>query len=349
MSRQYGGSNWSLIELWDAGTGSLLWEKEGKTQFDGPMIIPQPRFSEDGRYLVVYDGTWVEIVNAHSAQSTGVVAVKGFIPEALTVGNNGTSIAISRGDLGNRGFGPGALFEKSFLDEDRSPIDLVSTCSFTAVQLCYVSDGDRLVLVGHFTEPHLARVVLMIWDVKSGSTIHHSICGEKLSSIDGPIFPITHIQGKTAGFVITLNERRWMKCYDEDDYDYDENNTKICEKLTTFNTFTSEGLDNGTHVAEHKKAVCGVVGDEIVIIKNRNYLWSWKGGIGEPTRIGRIDFEGMPRSERIFAFAMSHGRFTISSRYDPTGLVFLGVEEPKQESIASIVLTKKSKRKASDL
>ena len=70
---------------------------------------------------------------------------------ALAVGSNGTSLALSRDDLEERGFGPGALFENSFLDEGRSPIDLVSTCGFSDVQLCY--SGNCLVLVGHLRKP----------------------------------------------------------------------------------------------------------------------------------------------------------------------------------------------------
>jgi hypothetical protein len=63
-----------LIELSDARSGPLLWEKEVEGNYF--RDFPYPRFSEDGKYLVVYDGNWIEIINAHSGQGTGVVPAK---------------------------------------------------------------------------------------------------------------------------------------------------------------------------------------------------------------------------------------------------------------------------------
>jgi len=174
-----------LIELWDAASGSLLWEKEVERTIFTKIV--QPSFSEDGKYLVVYDDNWVEIVNAHSAQSTGVVPTRGCEPVALAVANNGKSLAVANNTLEAKGFGPGALFEKSFLDEGRSPIDLISLCGFSSVQLCYASNGSDLIMAGHFQKTYHERVVMIFWDVKSCSTLRHVVCGSKGSRIDGPI------------------------------------------------------------------------------------------------------------------------------------------------------------------
>lgn len=334
-----------LIELWDAGSGSLLWEKEGEYSSYYAANSSNPRFSEDGRYLAVYDGNWVEIINAHSAQSTGVVAVNAFQPHAVALGNDGTSLALSRADLEERGFGPGALFEKSFLDEGKSPIDLVLTSGFSDVQLCYASDGNRLVMAGHFDETRDKRVVLMFWDVKSCKTISHGVYGEKGSSIDGPLLPVHNLDGmELSGVILRLDNRRWINIYNDSDFEYDEDNEDRCEKLTTFTTFTSEGKQNGNYVTEHEQAVCAVTHDGLVFIKNRNYLWSWKGGSTEPKRMGRIDFKTMPTCSNIKTFALSKGRLTLSSRY-PHSLVFLGVEGQgiRKNHVGSIVLGKKRK------
>jgi hypothetical protein len=198
-----------LIELWEAVSGSLLWEKEMEVKHLRKSC--QPSFSEDSNYLVVYDGNWVEIVNAHSAQRTGIIAAKDCQPVALAVGNNGTCLAIANDELENMGFGPGALFKKSFLNEEQSPIDLVSTSGFRDVQICYASDSDRLIMAGHFTETYAARVVVIFWDVKSCSTLSPIVCGERGSSIDGPIFPIrlTESYGRVEnyGVVLRLDDR----------------------------------------------------------------------------------------------------------------------------------------------
>src|SRR5579859_4084151 len=83
-----------LIELWDARSGSLMWEKEAEGW--EYRILPEPRFSEDGRYLVIYDGNWIEIVNANTAQTAGVITAKDYRVGALAVANDGTSVAVSR-------------------------------------------------------------------------------------------------------------------------------------------------------------------------------------------------------------------------------------------------------------
>ena len=108
-----------LFELWDAHTGALLWEKDG-IGHGRDWSHAYPRFSENGKYLVVYDGAWVEILNAYSAQSTGSVnaATIPRPPTALAIGNDGICLALARNDLEERGIGPGVLFEKSFLGGD---------------------------------------------------------------------------------------------------------------------------------------------------------------------------------------------------------------------------------------
>jgi hypothetical protein len=63
-----------LIELSDARSGPLLWEKEVEGTYF--WDVPYRRFSEDGKYLAVYDGNWMEIINALSGQGTGVVPAK---------------------------------------------------------------------------------------------------------------------------------------------------------------------------------------------------------------------------------------------------------------------------------
>jgi hypothetical protein len=62
-----------------------------------------------------------------------------------------------------------------------------------------------------------------------------------------------------------------------------------CEKLTTLNTYTSEGKFAGKHVAPHGKVVCGIVGSELIFLRDRNYLWFWSGGLTRSRRMGRID------------------------------------------------------------
>jgi hypothetical protein len=313
----------------------------------------QPSFSENGNYLVVYDGNWVEIVNAHSAQSTGVIAAKDCQPVALAVGNNGTRLAVANDELEIMGFGPGALFKKSFLDEERSPIDLVSTCGFRDVQICYASDGDRLIMAGHFTETYEARVVVMFWDVKSCSTLSHIVCGERGSSIDGPIFPIRLTEGygrvENYGVVLRLDDRRWFDAYyQEESYADDEEHY---EKITTFITFTSEGKQNGKYIAEHRKVVCGIAGSELIFLQNRNHLWSWKGGGVRPKRMGRIDYKDMPPLKDILGFVLSKGRLTLVAKNDPPSLVFLGGQEHVvgERKVGSIFLSNKvSKRKVRD-
>lgn len=336
----------TMIELWDAKSGALLWEKGDIKQH---YHVCPPRFSGDGRYVVVYDGNWVEVVNAHSAQSTGVVAEKAIHPVAVAVGNNGTSLALSRNDLGDRGFGTGAQFEKSFLNGGRSPIDLVSTCNFYNVQLCYAADGTRLFMAAHTgTTTQDNRVIVMCWDVKTGNVLGHNVCGGKGSSIRAPLLPISRLAMsngvETSGVVLKVDGRRWFDY--EDDYMYDSDDSSKCEKVTTFITYTSECVLNGTHAAEHHEAVCAVVGDEIVIIQNRNYLWSWQGGLTDPKRKSRNDFEAMPASSSINAFALSDERFTIATSYPPK-LVFLSTKV-NVSNAGSIVLSKGWKRKQPD-
>jgi hypothetical protein len=267
-----------LIELWDARSGSLRWEKEVEGLPYSRRAAPEPRFSENGKYLVVYDGNWVEIVNTYSAHSTGVVAAAAFRPLALAIGNNETGLAVARNNLEERGFGLGALFEKSFLGEGQCPVDLVSTCGLSGVELCYVSDGDRLVMAGNYKDTRKGRVLVMFWDAKSCTPLNHHVCGEKGSSIDGPILPIPpimEIKGvDIAGVILRLDDRRWFNIYDDDDYDYDSDNPDKGEFLTTFTIFMPEGVRNGKHVAEHKKVVCEIAGSEIIFIQDRCYLWS---------------------------------------------------------------------------
>jgi hypothetical protein len=319
-----------FIELWDARSGSLLWEKEVEVLRCTNNL--QPRFSEDGRYLVVYDGNWIEVVN--SAQSTGVVAANDCRPVAVAVANNRTRLAVADCNLGKRGFGPGALFEKSFLDEGRSPIDLISTCDFYDIELCYASDGDCLIMAGHC---HEARVVVMFWDVKSGSTLNHVVCGAKGSSIEGPIFPIRMTQDfggvEIYGVVLRLDDRRWFNEHDDENY----------ENITTFTTITSEGKLNGKYVAEHQKVVFAFTRSELIFLQNRNYLWSWKGGRTQPKRMGRIDYKDMLPSKDILGFALSKGYLTLLAETVSPSLVFLGSQEQiaEERNIGSILLSKR--------
>lgn len=197
-------------------------------------------------------------------------------------------------------------------------------------------------MAGHFKEPLHKRIVLMFWDVNSCKTISHSVCGKIGSSIDGPLLPVHNLEGQgrleSSGIILKLDERRWFNVYDESDYEYDED-VNQCERLTTFTTFTSEGKQNGNHVAEHLKALCAVAESGLVFIKNRNYLWSWKGGRTEPKRMGRTEFKNMPSGIELQTFALSKGCLTLSSGC----MDFLSVDghAVRGNDAGSIVLGKK--------
>jgi hypothetical protein len=68
--------------------------------------------SEDGKYLRVYDGNWIEIINAQSGQGTGVVPAKVCKPQALAIANNGTSLTIANYNLERKDFRSGDIFRK---------------------------------------------------------------------------------------------------------------------------------------------------------------------------------------------------------------------------------------------
>jgi len=321
-----------LFELWDAHTGALLWEKDG-IGHGRDWSHAYPRFSENGKYLVVYDGAWVEILNAYSAQSTGSVnaATIPRPPTALAIGNDGICLALARNDLEERGIGPGVLFEKSFLGGGHSEVDLVSTCGFRNVSLCYISE-DRLVMAGNFNADGRSKVIVIFWDTKSGQTLNQVVCGRE-GCLMGPILPLKSLQvhgrGTSNGVMIPQHDIRVLWQASEDSSDGGESDTlesgyKDIEYIKTFTTYTSEGKWNGRHIVELGKAVAGVVGGKLVILKNRNYLCAWNGFRNtQPRRVGRIDLKTMPNTQQMSSFAISEDRLTLSQTGSPASLIFL--------------------------
>jgi len=352
-----------LIQLWDAREGSLLWEKEGTSSDEAHWIAKaHPRFSENGKYLAVYDGTWIEILNSHSAQSTGSIlaATASDPPKALAVGNNGINLALARNGLENRGIGPGALFEKSPLEEGRFKVDLVSICGLGLVSLCYASE-DRLVLAGNLLDVLAYKVVVFFWDTRTGQALNHVVCGRE-GLLHGSIFPLNKLRvpgkGPSSGVVIPLKDSRvlWNSEFELGDDGGDDANFEAgfqeTEDLTTFTTYTSQGEWTGRHICARDKAVIGVVGGEIIILKNRYYLYSWDGsGNTQLRRIGRIDLKSMPMENQIASFALSDDCLTLTIKGTPASLVFLssnnGAQSKKSEKMGPIVLSKsRTKRKA---
>ena len=174
------------------------------------------------------------------------------------------------------------------------------------------------------------------------------MCGGKGNVINGTLVPFANIgvgtSASTSGVLLRLRDVRWFDEYNEDEHTYDPNDWSKYETVTAFITFTPDGKQSGEHLAEHRKAICAVSEGQFVFIKNRNYVWSWKGGGTEPVRIGRIEFKDMPPADNIRSFALSKDCLTLSTRF-PSALVFLCVKRPamREEDMGSIVLGKKRK------
>jgi hypothetical protein len=249
------------IRLWNVASGALLWSKE-QPLTDGRNQLAEPSFSEGGGYLVVPDWNCVEILDAHSAQTTSVIPIKEFQPAKVAVSANGKGLALVRhGSTQIKGHGTGALFEKSHLNEGQQPVDLVSISGLSNIKICYMADGRRLFMGARF---HDMGVIVMCWAVESCRTLNHIKCGYKGSSIVGSIYPIGW--GETSGVILRLDDQRPDKDYNI-----------YTEHVSTFITFSSEGREVGRYVTDPYEVAYGVTKDKVIFLKDGRYLWTWNG------------------------------------------------------------------------
>lgn len=296
------------MKLWDI-SGEMLWEPGERRFVSALKEHVSPTFSEDGKYLGVFLGSSVEIVDARWATSSGIISIgstdispssestdlNGLNVKAIAVFENGRSLAACF---------PGQDGDDIVLTKLRfrqqgsgtKPVDIVRFYGVSQVGIVYLAKGCRLIFVGKLDNPNqaLPPMIGVTWDVRTRVKLQVFKFGQPLVlghqiSLNAPLY------------VVNLNSGPSLVVHTG----HQQGNIQ-----SSVDFFTADGRHLHTFNDQTRGVYC--------FVSNGILIFSWDGKVkyykyssSKSDEVAKLDGDEVPCPLEVKGLAVSDDRITL--------------------------------------